>query len=460
MQKQLKRRQFLRNASLLAAGAPLSHGLHAQPADDYRALVCVFLFGGLDCHDVLIPNDTPSWNEYQRLRRPLLEQYGERRRRDQLLNLEPKVSDQNDGRVFAPPPELSAVKGLFDNGRLSWVGNLGPLVTATNRASLAARSVPLPPRLFSHNDQQSVWQASAPEGAQYGWGGLFADAVIASNINTDTTFTTVTGGGAELFLTGRLNVPYQVNVAGSTELELAEILAEETDKSVAEFNAMLDSRSTASSHVLLRDTAKAMIRGFAANRDFARAVAGVSSPSQPFPETDLGLQLQAVTRTIAARQSLGVRRQLFLVGVGGFDTHSNQARTLPKLMKNIDTSLSVFSAALDDMGLTDNVTLFTASDFGRTLAVNGDGTDHGWGGHHLVMGGAVQGGQILGTIPPPLLDHDQDAGGGRLIPTIAVDQYAAALGQWLGLSSGSVNDALPNLANFSARPLAGLFGRP
>lgn len=457
MDSQLKRRQFLRNASLLAAGAPLSRSLRAQPADDYRALVCVFLFGGLDCHDVLIPNDTSSWNDYQRLRRPLLGQYGESRQRDRLLNLEPLMNDQNGGRAFALPPELGGVKGLFDSGRLSWVGNVGPLVTATNRSSLAARSVPLPPRLFSHNDQQSVWQASAPEGAQYGWGGLFADAVIASNINADNTFTTVTGGGAELFLTGRRNVPYQVNVAGPTELELAEILADETGRSAAEFNTMLDVRSAASANVLLRDTAKAMVRGFAANRDFARAVAGVANPSQPFPETGLGRQLRAVTRTIAARQSLGVQRQLFLVGAGGFDSHSNQARTLPELMRNIDASLSAFSRALDEMGLSDNVTLFTASDFGRTLAVNGDGTDHGWGGHHLVMGGAVQGGQILGTIPPPVLDHDQDAGGGRLIPTIAVDQYAAALGQWLGLSTSVVSDALPNLANFSAQPLAGLF---
>ncbi|KGE04178.1 DUF1501 domain-containing protein [Pseudohaliea rubra] len=453
----LDRRRFLRDTGLLLAGAPLSRALNAQTTDDYRALVCVFLFGGLDCHDVLIPADTASWNDYARLREPLLAQYGTNRLRSKLLPLEGAISSENGSRSFALPPELSGLKSLFDRGRLSWVGNVGPLVTATNRASLEARSVPLPPRLFSHNDQQSVWQASAPEGAQYGWGGLFADALIGSKLNRDATFTTVTGGGADLFLTGRQNVPYQVNVAGPTEFELAELLDVEANSSLTAFSAMLDARKAASGHVLVRDTADAMIRGFSANRDFARALAAAPNPDNPFPSTGLGLQLRAVARTIAARQALGVRRQLFIVGAGGFDSHSNQARTLPQLMQTMDTSLLAFNNAMEDMGLGNSVTLFTASDFGRTLAVNGDGTDHGWGGHHLVMGGAVQGGQILGTVPPATLGHDQDAGGGRLIPTIAVDQYAAALGIWLGLSQAAVSEALPNLANFSSQPLTGLF---
>lgn len=452
----MNRRTALKLLAAMAAGGPFAPALTANTAEDYRALVCVFLFGGLDCHDVLIPYDAAGWQDYARLRAPLLDEYGSRRARSALLPLD-AGSALEAGRQVALPPELSGLRGLYDQGHLAFVANVGPLVAPTDRAALDARSVPLPPRLFSHNDQQSVWQASAPEGAQYGWGGLFADAVISSGFNADPTFTALTGGGADLFLTGRVNVPYQVNVSGPPGLELGEVLRDELGTGLADYTGLLDTIKGAAPNVLARDLSTIMTRGFATNRGYAEALASAPVSAASFPATDLGAQLGAVARAVAARDVLGVRRQLFLVGMGGFDTHSEQAITLPKLLTNLDQSLTAFRAALAELGLEDSVALFTASDFGRTLAVNGDGTDHGWGGHHLIMGGGVRGARVLGELPPVALGHSQDAGGGRLIPTIAVDQYAGELGRWFGLDEQDLAAALPNLENFSNSSLRGLF---
>lgn len=171
-----------------------------------------------------------------------------------------------------------------------------------------------------------------------------------------------------------------------------------------------------------------------------------------FPTGGFGSQLKAVAQAISARQSLGVSRQILIVGMGGYDTHSAQATSLPGLHTALDGGIVAFQQAIVELGLSNQVTLFTASDFGRTLAINGDGTDHGWGAHHFVVGGGVNGNQIIGDIPLPTFDHAQDAGGERLIPTISVEQYAAALGQWLGLSNEQVLAALPNITNFSPLP--------
>ena len=201
-------------------------------------------------------------------------------------------------------------------------------------------------------------------------------------------------------------------------------------------------------NLLVRDMANAFASALTTNDTYNAARRGAAPLGTAFPASPLGAQLRAVAETIALRQVLGVSRQIFFVGIGGFDTHSAQAQTLPGLLGEIDASVAAFSTAMRELGAQREVTLFTASDFGRTLAVNGDGTDHGWGAHHIVSGGAVHGQQIIGQAPPPTFDHPLDAGGGRLIPGLSVEQYAEPLGRWFGLSQDELDAALPALANF------------
>ena len=448
----INRRDILK-LSLAGSLAPLSGiNLRAQTLDDdYKALVCVFLFGGMDCHDVLIPHDPSTYRDFASTREELLTGYQGTRERSSLL---PLTTSSVPGYAF--PPELSGLQSMFNQtaSPLAVVANVGPLVEPATLAQVRDRSVKLPPRLFSHNDQQSVWQASQPEGAQYGWGGLFADALAGRNSNN--TFTTITGGGADVFLTGRATTPYQVSLDGRTALELKEIINDEANLSMQLFDEMLAGQTTQSDHILIRDLASTFRSGFSANAAFMSAIRNAPGATTPFPQTQLGRQLEMVSRAISVNSQLGASRQIFLVGMGGFDTHSGQAGWLPSLLQAMNDALVAFHNRLAEFGYADKVTLFTASDFGRTLAVNGDGTDHGWGGHHFVMGDAVNGGAIFGDVPPSLLGNEQDAGQGRLIPTISVEEYAASLGRWFGLSAEDLRIALPNLANFDDTALSSL----
>lgn len=455
----LNRRHFLRSAaasSLSVAGltgVPGTLTAHAADTDGYKALVCVFLFGGLDGHDLLLPYDQPSYESFSDVRQTLLDRYSGARSRDNLLPLDPQNGSIFGSRQFALPPEMPQLKSLFDQGRASFVGNVGPLIEPVTADGFASGAAKLPSRLFSHNDQQSTWQASAPEGAQLGWGGLFADAVLAAGANSGgPTFTTLSTAGVGPFLTGRIASPYQVSVSGSAGIRVLETFDVGSSGAARDFLELAKDRfraeGFAGNNILARDMATKFREGIDANSDFDAARSNVVPLATSFPETSLGSQLQAVAETISIRNSLSASRQIFFVATGGFDTHSNQADDLPGLLGQIDGALGAFDAAMRELGLSDRVTTFTASDFGRTLTVNGDGTDHGWGGHHIVMGGAVRGQNILGVIPDAVLGHDFDAGGGRLIPSLAVEQFAEPLGRWWGLDDGEIAAALPNLRNF------------
>ena len=456
------RRQFLKgSAAAMSAtglgsvvGSLASFNTAAQTNDDdYKAIVCVFLFGGLDCHDVVLPYDTASWNNYATIRQSLLNSSGNTRIRDNLLPLAPVNANEFSGRQFALPPELVQLKSLFDQGNAAIIGNIGPLIEPVSQGQFEQDGVRLPARLFSHNDQQATWQASSPEGAQYGWGGLFADAALAANPNNAREFSTITSSGNELFLTGRTAQPYQVSTSGAATVDVLDWLQNFEDSTQGQ--ALLQHLTThfgatgfTSESILQQDVANILSDAYAANEKFNQTQQNAPALVTSFPQSPLGGQLRAVANAIAVRDQLQVNRQIFLVGIGGFDTHSAQAQDLPQLLSQLDGGLSAFYQALQELNLENQVTTFTASDFGRTLAVNGDGTDHGWGGHHFVMGGAVKGNHIYGTIPPPSFDHEWDAGGGRLIPTVSVEQLAAPLGTWFGLSDEEINQALPNLVNF------------
>lgn len=455
----LNRRHFLRgvSASTLTAASMASVGTalsgfkaHAADTSGYKALVCVFLTGGMDNYDTIIPYDTASYDRWATIRQTMLPGFSTSRTRSNLLPLSPTNADSFPGREFALPPEMSGIGGLFESGRAAIVGNVGPLIQSVDRASFLGQTAMVPPRLFSHNDQQSVWMANSPEGAQFGWGGLFADA--ASSGNGAPEFTSMTTGEFDLFGTGQAVSPFQFQLNGSTDIQfLTEFGAERNG--FARLVEHFRGRNSSGANLLERDIADKLRDSYDSNNRFAAAIQSASALTTAFPETGLGDQLQAVARAIAARSSLSASRQVFIVEHGGFDTHSEQARNIPELQSTLDSAVVAFSQAMDELGVGSDVTLFTASDFGRSLAVNGDGTDHGWGGHHFVVGGAVQGHQIYGDLPIADFGHSLDAGGGRLIPTVSVDQYAAPLGRWFGLTTGELSSALPNLVNFPAPEL-------
>ena len=438
-------------AGTAMAGAPGVFTTHAADTTDYRALVCVFLFGGMDSHDVVLPFDPGEYASWRNIRRSFVARQGTSRDLASLLPLRQVSRPPEEAPRHALAPELSNIKALYDAGDAAVVANVGPLVEPVTRRDFEASVARVPPRLFSHNDQQNIWQAGAPEGAQFGWGGLFADAVLASGGNANRPqFTTITTEEVGPFLTGRTAAPFRIGTEGAAQLNILEEFADQTDPAFV--NAVRDQLAAAQfsgTNVIERDLAAKFAGGLETNEFYAQALAGSSPNFAGFGNGPLSAQLRAVANTIAVRGALSASRQIFFVGIGGFDTHSAQAVDLPNLLRELDTGVAAFHSAMTSLGLSQKVTLFTASDFGRTLAVNGDGTDHGWGSHHFVVGGAVRGGDVYGEVPPATIGHAQEVGGGRLIPSLAVDQYAAQLGSWFGLDGAEINAALPNLGRFS-----------
>lgn len=455
------RREILKRSSLLAAygAAPFAMNLMpfnalAASTTGYRAIVCVFLFGGMDCHDTVLPYDDASYNAYASVRQSLFQQYnglagGSSRTKARLLPLTATNSGDFPGLEFALPEALAPMRDLFNAGNAAIVANVGPLIDPIDRNAYrgAGRK---PVRLFSHNDQQSTWMASAPEGARYGWGGRMADMAIASSANTNASFTAVSASGATVYLVGQTagtfpvgsNGPVQINSIATNSIYGSNtapgLIAQEVQDS-----------GNSRANLFERDVATVYRQSISLNRDLSAALTSQSPLTTVFPNGGLAGQLQIVARIIAARNSLGMKRQIFFVSTGGFDTHSSQAQTLTGLHAGIGGALKAFYDATVELGVAADVTTFTASDFGRTLTVNGDGTDHGWGSHHFVVGGSVNGARILGRMPPPATNHSQDSGNGRLIPVVSVEQYAAGLGRWFGLTDSELQAALPNITNFS-----------
>ena len=463
------RRQFLKSTAALSLGGAsgflcdLSRfNAFAADTGGYRALVCVFLFGGMDGHDAVIPYDTSSYNQFANIRSALLDEYddldgGSTRARDRLLPLNLTNASDFGGRQFALPPELGPIHELMGQGNASIVSNVGPLVVPVNRDQYRNRTAPLPPRLFSHNDQQSVWMASQPEGASFGWGGRLADAMLAAQANDDSTFTVVSTSGNAVFLSGQFASQFEVGTGGPQDIRgIGDDNLYGSDALPAIYESHLRAENETLTNLLQRDYVSAVDRSIDANQILSASFEQAPPFNTVFPDNRLGRQLQVVARMIALRETLGVRRQIFFVSTGGFDTHSRQANSMPRLQNEIASSMRAFYDATVEMSVGNDVTSFTASDFGRTLTVNRDGTDHGWGAHHFVVGGGLQGNQMLGSFPEPVIGHNFDTNNGRLIPTTSVDQYAATLGGWFGLNNTELNDVLPGLSNFNTTDI-GLF---
>lgn len=460
------RREFLRTSSLLSvlgpAGVPFAMNLAtigaaaAQTAGDYRALVCVFLFGGNDHHNTVLATDPASWGEYQRLRAtpPSSIALAEPGAAGGVLPIEPVTAQA--GRAFALHPSLGPLKTLFDAGRAAIVANVGPLLAPMSKAQYTSNSVPRPPKLFSHNDQQSTWQAYAPEGARYGWGGRMGD-LLASR-NAASTFTCMSVSGNAVWLAGQSILQYQIGPNGG--IPIAGLSGSQFGSPIAA--SVLRSIVTADrAHLLEREVNRITARSIDAQAALTAAMLPASAveavPVVPgtTQANALAAQLQTVARVIGGRGALGARRQVFFVSLGGFDTHDAQRVNQGNLLTRVGQALEYFDRVLASSAVNalNDVTLFTASDFGRTLTSNGDGTDHGWGGHHFVSGGAVRGKDVYGRFPVIGTNTDDDVGQGRSLPAVSVDQYAGTLARWFGLSATQVDEVLPGLRNFPVADL-------
>jgi uncharacterized protein (DUF1501 family) len=445
------RRAFLkRSAALGLAGVatPFVTSLGAigeaaaATATDYKAMVCIFLYGGNDYANTLTPYDQASYDRYLAARSNIAHT------RDLLAAtlLKPTTALAN-GRQYALAPTMRSLLPLFDGGKLAPILNVGTLVQPTTKAQYQANAVRLPPKLFSHNDQQSYFQASSPEGATSGWGGRIGD--VFQNGNGASALTCINASGNAVYLTGRSAVQYAVGTGGPVAL----LNNSRTMYGSAAAATALRGLMTAGPGSLLGDEhARVSKRALDTYAQVSGALAGAPAANFPlFPTgNSLADQLRMVARMISVSSELGAKRQVFFVSIGGFDLHDNLVAQHPALIGRVADAMRAFYDTTVAMGVADRVTSFTASDFGRTLQSNDDGSDHGWGSMHFAMGGAVKGGRLYGTPPAVGNGTVDDVGQGRLIPTTSVDQYAATLASWFGVSDGDLRTVLPNIGNYDA----------
>lgn len=518
----ISRREFIRNASLISAAGsvatPFALNLFAMNSaaaaafTDYKALVCLYLGGGNDHNNTVIATDTTSLAGYNAARgvypgNPGTKNYGTSIALDEttlkskpltpsfLTNTNSKTIPTNDNKVnkraFSLHPELQKLTTRFNAGltgqgmRAAIVANVGPLIQPIHTIAEYKDALKKKPSgLFSHSDQTSQWQATDPLNQIYGWGGRMADVINANYAGTNVLpqFSCISGSGNTVFLSGQNIHQYQINANGSaspvggviytpaipgnptstfgTTGYLEPIISTPSSGNNIEIEhsevvKRAINAQTKLSQVMSTYKAVDIAPGITTNYLLPNSITTNSN--------NLAIQLQTVARIIAGRTILGANRQVFFVSIGGFDTHDGQAPGHANLMARIDHAIEYFNSALSllsGVDMTNNVTLFTASDFGRTFASNGDGTDHGWGSHHFVVGGAVKGGDIYGPFPETFVSapnskfgdanfNNLDVGSGNYIPQISVDQYAATLAKWFGLSATEINSIFPNLVKFS-----------
>jgi len=406
--------------------------------------VCVFLVGGNDYGNTLIPFDNTNYNAYQSIRGQLA--YAQSALAGTVLV--PRVA-LPDARQMALAPELAPLMTLFNSGNMGVLLNVGPLTQPTTLAQYNNNSVPLPPKLFSHIDQQSFWQSSNPSGATTGWGGRIEDLMLSAN--GSSMFSGMSIDGNAVFLSGSTATQFDTTSSGA-------VLLRETSQalfgSATCAKAMQSLATQTRTNVLENAVTRMMQRAITGNATLSSALGGISALKTQFDTTNsLAMQLEMVAKLIAARNALGVKRQVFFVSLGGFDTHTMLMERHPGLLTQVAGALTNFYDATVELGVASQVTSFTASEFGRTLSSNGDGSDHGWGSHHFVVGGAVQGQNFYGTLPATAVGGPDDVGQGRLLPSTAVDQFGAALAAWFGVSSSNMQTVLPYSGNFNLNTL-------
>ncbi len=488
------RRRWLQQAGVMSAvgtAMPLSSSLFAmrdaaaETASDYKAMVCIFLNGANDAYNTVLATDAASWANYTTVRNQAPSSIallapgvaadtgkviGSPEWLGGVLPIQP--SKAITGRRFALHPRLNNLQGLFNTQkRLAVIANVGPLIQPITKDQYTKSTAAFPKKLFSHNDQLNTWQALAPEGVVQGWGGRIVDSFVSSG-QAPNMYSAMSPAGNAVWLSGKTVRQYQVSNNGPVIMGGSSVYG-----STSVLTALQKISGRQGNHVLASDIGSAATRSVSAASSLVSALASVPASDArvalddnhaPYINIDgakatnsLAQQLQIVARTIAVQSALGVKRQVFYVTLGGFDTHDNQNRSHAELMNKLNHALAYFDNALTALGMNNNVTTFTASDFGRTFTSNGDGTDHGWGGHHFIMGGAVKGGQVYGTFPTLGLKNvnnnefnsPDQLTNGAMLPTTSVDQYGATLGKWFGLTDASLAAIFPNLANFKSTTL-------
>jgi uncharacterized protein (DUF1501 family) len=417
-----------------AAGANLG-SVHAQNNDDFRALVCIFMFGGNDSNNLLVPTDTARYQQYARARGVLT--------LGQQSLLPVTFSNLPAGASYGLHPSMTGMQRLINAGKAAVVANVGPLLAPTTLAQFKARSVPLPMNLFSHSDQQAQWQSAISDGpSRTGWAGRAGE--LLQLLNSGRGSTCVSLAGNNLWEVGPTITSYKVSPSGNFGFEFYKGAGATDPMSNAVNQLLAEPRA----HLFEQAWLGTVGRALENQRVLSQALSG-SQFANTFPNTGIGNQLRMAARLISARAQLGVRRQTLFCSIGGFDTHGDdQIPRQQQLLGEISDAVAAFYDTTVALGVADSVTTFTASDFGRNLPSNGQGSDHGWGSHHLVVGGAVRGGALYGRFPELVVNGPDDAGQGVWVPTTSVDQYAGTLAKWLGVSPTDMPDVIPNLARF------------
>lgn len=440
------RRHFLRMSGALASVAGASRfGLinaHAQTASNYKALVCIFLTGGNDGHNTVVPLTASAYNAYKAIRGPLA-----------LPDTNVKLlqAATRNGTPYGLNDGLASLFPLWAQQKLAVVANVGMLVRPTTRAQYLAGSVTVPTNLFSHSDQVVQMQAGNANGSGgTGWAGRAADAT--QSLNGQSSFpAAISMAGTALFCTG--STVQSASLIPGFDLSPDGMSAWPATAAAARVKALQEILTFDTGMSLVQSANKVRQDALALN-GMLKGLSGSGKLATSFPQTSLGQQLQQVAQVIKLRGTTGMNRQVFYCSLGGFDTHSGQSWTQWDLLRQVSDAMTAFYNATGEMGVANQVTTFTESDFGRTLQPSGSGCDHGWGNHHLVMGGSVRGGDLYGTFPTMALGGPDDANTrGVLIPTTSLDQYGATLSKWFGVGPTAMGKVFPNLGNFAVGDL-------
>jgi uncharacterized protein (DUF1501 family) len=456
------RRDFIRRgcctAAAMAAASSFSRlGLIealAQGTGGYKALVCIFLFGGNDSNNLLIPMDSAGYANYLNIRKSL-SSGGLALDQSSLLPITAKTA-QNGFTQFGLHPQLTALQTLFGTGNLAFMANVGSLVQPVTRAQYLAKTLPVPANLFSHSDQQQQWETSDPSGfGTTGWAGRLADK-IQPIYNVGAQFPPITTvAGTAIFCNGQQNLPFAMIPGSSPGLQGFDASAQSQAR-LQQLQQLLTFDTGVS---LIQATSSITKSALTDSAALSGALASAGTLQTVFPNTaiasSIGSQLLQIAKIIKVRSQLdtSLNRQIFFASLGGFDTHSNQIATQDSLFSQLSPALSAFYNATVELGVSQQVTAFTMSDFGRTFQpASGGGTDHAWGNVQMILGGAVKGGDIFGKLPTFAPGGPDDSGSnGRWIPTTSIDQYGATLATWFGVQSTDLPAVFPNIANFTTQ---------